>query len=356
MSDFVQKVKAHFKIKLPFVIYSKPNSLTLKGILQKTNTLFQIADFQEKGFVMVSFDGKKQVLLPENESEIITSETIFFDVNDTQLDSTYPFEAKENFENLVRKGIQAIDQNQLSKVVLSRTEAVKVSDFDLYSTFEKIVNTYPTAFCYCFFHPEIGLWLGASPEQLLKVNDTQFQTTALAGTQQFLDKEAIVWENKEKEEQQIVTDFILENLKNITSDIAVSNPYTYKAGNVLHIKTDIEGSLEADFGLKQVLAVLHPTPAVCGLPKETAKAFILENEGYDRKFYSGFLGELNLEHTTDLYVNLRCMEIEIVSKSEKETAHLYMGCGITKDSIPENEFIETVNKSLTMKKIINKQT
>lgn len=356
MSDFAQKVKAHFEKNLPFVLYNKPDSPTLKGVLQKTNALFQTADFQEKGFVIVSFDGKKQVLIPESQSEIIVTDKILFGVDDYQSDASYPIQAKDDFENLVRKGIQAIDQNQLRKVVLSRTEAVEVSDFDFYHTFEKIVNTYPTAFCYCFFHPEIGLWLGASPEQLLKVNDTKFQTTALAGTQQFENNAAIVWENKEKEEQQFVTDFILENLENLTSDIAISNPYTYKAGNVLHIKTDIEGSLEADSSLKQVLAVLHPTPAVCGLPKETAKAFILNNEGYDRKFYSGFLGELNLEHTTDLYVNLRCMEIEIASKSEKKTAHLYMGCGITKDSIPENEFIETVNKSLTMKKIINKHT
>ena len=96
---------------------------------------------------------------------------------------------------------------------------------------------------------------------------------------------------------------------------------------------------------------MHPTPAVCGLPKNSAKAFILENEPHDRHFYSGFLGELNSSFSTnsrssDLFVNLRCMQIE------DSKAHLYMGCGITKDSIPEKEWEESVNKSMTIKKVL----
>jgi isochorismate synthase len=98
--------------------------------------------------------------------------------------------------------------------------------------------------------------------------------------------------------------------------------------------------------LQQVIQLLHPTPAVCGFPKEQSKDFILENENYDRTFYTGFLGELNIENQTDLFVNLRCMEIEDAK------AHLFMGCGITKDSIPEKEWEESINKSATMKKIL----
>jgi isochorismate synthase len=95
-----------------------------------------------------------------------------------------------------------------------------------------------------------------------------------------------------------------------------------------------------------VIQLLHPTPAVCGLPKEQSKAFILENENYDRTFYTGFLGELNMENKTDLFVNLRCMEIC------ESQANLFMGCGITKDSIPEKEWEESINKSFTMKRVL----
>ena len=91
----------------------------------------------------------------------------------------------------------------------------------------------------------------------------------------------------------------------------------------------------------------HTTPAVCGLPKDESKAFILKNENYDRRFYTGFLGELNMENKTDLFVNLRCAEIF------DSQANLYVGCGITKDSVPEKEWQESVNKSVTMKKILD---
>jgi isochorismate synthase len=161
------------------------------------------------------------------------------------------------------------------------------------------------------------------------------------------------------EEQQFVTDFILNNLKNLTSEEIVSSPYTVQAGTLAHIKTDIEGVIKENSSLKQVVSVLHPTPAVCGLPKEAAKDFILENEGYDREYYTGFLGELNKEGfnkeelKTDLYVNLRCMQIKIGAELETTQVHLYMGCGITVDSIPEKEWRESVNKSVTMKKILD---
>ena len=97
---------------------------------------------------------------------------------------------------------------------------------------------------------------------------------------------------------------------------------------------------------------MHPTSAVCGLPKQEAKYFIQKHEGYDREYYSGFLGELNIDLVTfrtlqtDLFVNLRCMKVK------QNKAQLFIGCGITKDSNPEKEYIETVNKSMTMKKII----
>jgi isochorismate synthase len=105
--------------------------------------------------------------------------------------------------------------------------------------------------------------------------------------------------------------------------------------------------------LEEIIKALHPTSAVCGLPKAAAKDFILQNEPYDRSYYSGFLGELNIDLATfrteqsDLFVNLRCMKI-----NEKQV-ELFIGCGITKDSVPEAEFIETVNKSMTMRKVLN---
>ena len=73
---------------------------------------------------------------------------------------------------------------------------------------KKMLYFYPTAFNYCFFHPKVGLWMGSSPEQLIRVCDNIINTVALAGTQIGDSNKEIVWSNKEKNEQQIVTDYL----------------------------------------------------------------------------------------------------------------------------------------------------
>ena len=193
------------------------------------------------------------------------------------------------------------------------------------------------------------MWLGATPEQFLKLNDNQLHTVSLAGTQLF--KEDLTWQGKEKDEQEFVTQFIVNELVNYADKLYFSEPETVKAGSLAHLKTIISAHIQKEF-LGEIILKLHPTPAVCGLPKESAFQFIIENEGYNREFYAGFLGELNIDFTnfktlnSDLYVNLRCM------KKENNKINIFVGCGITKDSNPEKEFIETVNKSITIKKII----
>ncbi len=353
MTDLFLKVKVHQGQNLPFVIYSKPGSDEIIGLFQVNDHVYLTESFSETGFVMAPFDGENYVLIPEEHSEIITEKYELPVISDEGVVSQdYDETAKQHFEELVVKGVAAIHAGHFKKVVLSRKEKVGGTTKDVEHLFPRLLANYPNAFKYCFYHPKVGMWMGATPEQLLKVKDYQLQTVALAGTQLYEGTEAVHWEPKEIEEQQYVTEFILDNLKDWASEEKISNPYTARAGNLLHIKTDISARLNDKESLKQVLEILHPTPAVCGLPKEAARNFILENEDYDREFYSGFLGELNKNFSTgrsehsDLYVNLRCMKIK------KENIHLYIGCGITKDSVPEKEFFETLNKSMTMKKIV----
>lgn len=354
MIDFFIKVKQQKAQNLPFVLFRKPNDIKVVGFFQNNDHLYFAENFEETGFVFAPFEGSQMILIPKSQSvkwiELIPS---FEENQNVDFTDTEDLVAKEQFEHLVKKGIDTIRKGTFKKVVLSRKEIVDLPHFDLVSIFEKLIQSYPTAFCYCWFHPKIGLWMGATPERLLKATNKKFYTMALAGTQKIQGTTEVVWEKKEMEEQQFVTDFILNNLKNLTSKEVVSTPYTVQAGTLAHIKTDIECVIKQNSSLKEVVSVLHPTPAVCGLPTEDAKNFILENEGYDREYYTGFLGELNKEGfkkeelKSDLYVNLRCMQIK------DNQAHLYMGCGITKDSIPEKEWKESVNKSVTMKKILD---
>jgi len=354
MNPFFLKIINHKEQNLPFVLYSKPNTSNLIGILQQNNTLYHVSDYSEKGFIFASFDEKQLILIPESESEIVTAkkEETSFDPIETD-DQNFDPEAKFQYEYLVAQGIQAIKNEEFKKVVLSRSEDVQLTEFDFIETFQHLVQLYPATFCYCFFHPEIGLWMGATPEKLLKANGNVFETMALAGTQKDNFETEIVWQQKEKDEQQYVTDFIVKRLKEFAASVVVSEPYSLKAGSIWHIKTDISGVLKDNSTLEEVIDTLHPTPAVCGLPKKKSKAFILENENYDRTFYTGFLGELNSSFegntaSSDLFVNLRSMQIQ------DNKAILYMGCGVTKESIPEKEWEESVNKSMTMKRVLKK--
>jgi isochorismate synthase len=348
MISLVDKMTLHHQQNLPFVVYCKPNSDTVLGLFQQNDTLFKVHDFTEKGFVFASFDGSRHYIIPENESEqwsedwIVNNETI----TQQDCDGKDDVSAQTNFQYLVGKGIQAIQNNEFQKVVLSRMESVSVSHFDLVTTFKKLVQQYRSAFVYCFYHPKIGTWLGASPEQLLKANTDSFETMALAGTQKDSGEKSVIWQQKEQEEQQFVTDYIVSKLKAVSAEIQVSEAYSVKAGTLWHIKTDISGVFGQALDLKKAIQLLHPTPAVCGVPKAISKAFIVANENYNRSFYTGFLGELNRNFASDLFVNLRCMQIE------NNEAILYVGCGITKDSIPEKEWKESVNKSMTMKRIL----
>lgn len=367
---FFETIQKQHTNQLPFVAYRKPNSKETKALLQVDDTIHYVDDFSEVGFVFAPFDDSdKSVLIPlQNANKI---ETSYFD--NAQKESNKRIfslnqEDKQQHIELIEKGINSIRINIFQKVVLSRMESVDVSEFNLIDNFKNLLNNYPLAFVYCWYHPKIGLWLGATPETLMKIEGNQFSMMALAGTQEYKGTLDVVWEEKEKREQQIVTDFIIANLESLVQNTQVSEVETVKAGNLVHLKTMIQASLKLEtFNLKHILSVLHPTPAVCGMPKLPSKKFILENEFYNREFYTGYLGELNFEYkvspktskrniesraysiikkSSQLYVNLRCMQI----KDNK--ALIYVGGGITKISNAEKEWEETVSKSKIIKSIL----
>lgn len=347
MPDLLQKLIAQHQKKLPFAAYRKPGEKLVNVLLQNDDTIFHITDFSEKGFVFAPFDLKKnKYYIPCEKSDCFE---IPFESGKPQenLQKGFPDDSAEKNKHiqLVQKGIDAIKTGQFEKVVISRKLEVNIGQENPIDIFSNLLQTYPQAFVYCWFHPKTGMWMGATPETLLKVESKHFQTMALAGTQKYVPGKEIFWGEKEKEEQGFVTDFLLSELQGKVDNIQFSETETIRAGNLLHLKTSISGQVQTS-NLKQITEALHPTPAVCGLPKQAAKDFILRNENYDRGFYTGFLGELNVDNKTNLYVNLRCMKIE------KEKAVLYVGGGITKDSDPESEWEETRNKAGTMLRVL----
>ncbi len=251
---------------------------------------------------------------------------------------------------LVDEAVDFIVDSGIKKVVVSRAAAASLQvGFDPVATFQALCRRYPAAFVSLVAIPGIGAWIGASPELLLATDGRTLRTMALAGTQARPGDQPLHtahWSAKEIEEQALVSDYIRDFFHRAGARaVREAGPRTVAAGNVIHLQTDFSVDLpqpELMALANRVLHELHPTSAVCGMPKDKALAFIQQHEGYDRSFYSGYLGPVHIDGQSHLYVNLRCMQLG------QGTAYLYVGGGVTADSSPDAEWRETELKAGTL--------
>ena len=258
------------------------------------------------------------------------------------------------FCNDVVEAVQSIKGGIFEKVVLSRFDDQTLpDDFDLMIAFDAACKAYPNAFVYMISTPNFGCWLGATPETLLEINNNVFKTVSLASTQKLSANQTmneVAWTQKEIQEQALVSRYIIDCFKKIRLREYLENgPKTIQAGRMAHLKTIYEVDMEAvniPELASTMLELLNPTSAVCGMPLQPALDFIKKHEKYDRELYAGFLGPINMDGYTHLFVNLRCMKIM------GQTGRFYAGAGITENSNPEKEFEETQLKMQTLKKII----
>lgn len=259
-----------------------------------------------------------------------------------------------DFKDLVQQAIRHIEHGYAEKIVPSRMKHVTLpSTFDVAEAFVRLETVYPDALVSFVYTPKHGAWLGASPEILVSVEKNIFRTVALAGTQVYqtgTHLKHVAWTQKEIEEQALVSRYIINCFKKIRlREFEEHGPKTVVAGNLMHLKTDFSVDMKAtnfpQLG-SVMLRLLHPTSAVCGTPLEAARKFLLEHEGYAREFYSGFLGPINMNEASHLFVNLRCMQLFA------DEAWLYAGAGVTADSIPEKEWEETEMKMNTLLDVI----
>jgi isochorismate synthase len=122
--------------------------------------------------------------------------------------------------------------------------------------------------------------------------------------------------------------------------VEVDGPYLHHAGPVEHLRTDITFNIDSKRE-GQLIQQLHPTPAVCGLPRNMAKQVYEALEIHRRELYTGYIGVFEA-HQTHCYVNLRC------AKLIDDELFAFVGGGITDESVPELEWAETENKSKTL--------
>lgn len=245
----------------------------------------------------------------------------------------------------VNHAIEQINAAKFSKVIVSRRICKGRKNESMGRLFLGMHEANPGVFVFVVNLPGAGLWMGATPELLFRSDGQHAQTVSLAATQPRRPDGQYCWFTKEIEEQAFVSRYTVDVLHRFGfSDYQTKGPQDLETATVAHLKTSFffPGAPIQD-RLGQFVEQLFPTPAVCGLPKAEAGHFIHAFEPHDRRYYTGFLGPWRLEQSgTDVYVNLRSMEIE-------DTQYvLYTGGGITARSNPEREWEETSHKSRTL--------
>lgn len=352
-------IDALIQRKQPFAVYRIPGEKAPRLLSQAEGTVRLIYDLQElngqRGFVIAPFRANETcpVVLIETEQ---AGQPLLMDenpVNGKNIAShlqqeVIPSASTEEYAACFQTFIHALHDHTFDKLVLSRCYSIdKITDFSLSSVFRAACSRYIHSYIYLCYTPQTGIWLGSTPEIILSGGKGEWSTVALAGTQPLQDgKLPQIWDEKNRKEQDYVTSYIRRQLLSLGIHPTENGPYPAYAGALSHLKTDFHFSLADNHCLGDLLKLLHPTPAVCGLPKEKAYQFILDNEGYDRRYYSGFIGWLDPEGQTDLYVNLRCMHIG------DHLLMLYAGGGLLASSELNDEWQETEKKLQTMKQII----
>lgn len=355
--EWIRCIKAGF----PFVLFRSPGNDHCETWVQSSEFLNSFHDFKmlpdSKGFVFAPFNiSEKNPILflrPDHVSQNIRQlpDLLF----DTLLGSGSPVNELP-FKEIDRKGylqnlenlIERLKAGEAEKVVISRAIGAKcIHAQDLVKIFEDLCRTYPHAFVYLARLTNHEIWMGASPETLISCAGNHCKTMSLAGSRTLGSHEK--WGDKEQEEQRIVTRYIKEKiLMHRVQNLRTSEPFTKPAGQVEHLCTDFEFDLCNRRDLAGMVKELHPTPAVCGIPLAQAKQLISEFEMHEREYYSGYLGPVNYDNKTELFVNLRCMKLL------KNNTLLFVGGGITQDSVPEKEWEETILKSRTLLSVIEK--
>ncbi|MFZ1685855.1 MAG: chorismate-binding protein [Flavobacteriales bacterium] len=315
-------------------------------LLAKLKDRFAIAPF-------LSSTGQVMALRPDLR--------IVFDVDEADLEALYdrtsvelgsatdgpatvePSITRPRFEAAITEAKAAFEIGTMEKVVLSRTIDQPCGRGLLPWLFADALEQRPLALVALVHTVNTGTWLGASPERLLQADGDRVSADALAGTAPIAAAPRTLesWGAKERDEQAMVAKSVLNTfIEAGLEELHVRGPEAIEAGPVVHLRSSIHARL-AGRSLAGLAMALHPTPAVCGMPRQTAMNFIAEHEPHDRHLYAGFWGPWQTGRRTDLFVNIRCLH------AVNDRAIIHTGAGITAGSIAEKEWSEMEHKART---------
>ncbi|MFI3240127.1 MAG: chorismate-binding protein [Bacteroidales bacterium] len=260
-------------------------------------------------------------------------------------DNSFKVIAKDEYMDMANDTIQRIKSGDFSKVVLSRLVVENTYGVDWSAVFSLLMAAYTGAFLFIFNSEESGLWIGASPELLLKNSGNgHLSTMALAGTRVIADS-AVKWDEKNITEQRMVADYVADQFREVGLDSVMTEAYNRRAGAIEHICNDFIAENATAEQITDLLAKLHPTPALAGIPTAEVIDYLLETEVHRRGYYGGYIGYTNGAEF-EYYVNLRSVQVG------KYLSAAYVGGGLTADSSAESEWDETTQKSRSILKFL----
>jgi isochorismate synthase len=252
--------------------------------------------------------------------------------------------APAEWVEIVQESVEAIGRGDMDKVVLARSVIVRAdvaaAPFDLV---ERLRSAYPGCFAFGWQEAD-GTFVGATPELLVELQEDRVRSQPLAGSaprgegedEDRAIGETLMASEKDRHEHAVVVEDIVARLNPFTVNLtAPATPTLLKMSNVQHLASEVIGVLKSSRSVIEVAGALHPTPAVAGLPRDEALAFIGKAESIDRGWYSGGIGWLDGAGNGQVAVALRCALVR------GDTARLYAGAGIVSGSHPERELEET---------------
>ncbi|MEY3775811.1 MAG: hypothetical protein RLZZ129_2591 [Verrucomicrobiota bacterium] len=269
-------------------------------------------------------------------------------------DGTVDFGRNESgdYRTAVARALARIAAGEFSKIVLARVQEVVASaPLHPLRMLNGLRQRFPDCYAFSLANGAGQSFIGASPERLVRVSKGVVETEALAGTtrrglgasEDAALAEALLRSDKDRREHELVVEAVVGRLRRLGLNPGpAAAPGLRRLANLQHLHTPVRADLVPGVRLLDVLAALHPTPAVGGTPQVAALARIRELEGFPRGLYAGALGWMNARGGGEFFVGLRSALVEGMR------ARVYAGAGIVAGSTSEKEFAETELKFKAM--------
>ena len=251
---------------------------------------------------------------------------------------------QQDFTKSVTAALAAIQQQQVQKLVLAHAlDVLAPVPFDAYHSLQQLRRLYPDCYLFSVNNGRGKTFLGASPETLVQIQNQQLLTDALAGSaargktleadQQLAQH--LLSSPKERHEHQIVVDFLGDRLTQLGINPShAATPTLLRLSNIQHLHTPIVGAVPSHLSPLDLVAALHPTPAVAGIPPQRALDLIRHYESFGRSLYAAPIGWLDAQGNAQFVVGIRSAMLS------GNHARLYAGAGIVSGSNPQREQAE----------------